>query len=105
MPLLTPPSRVARTGHTLLDLDKSLCHLGLAALLHRLLPALGRDYLVRILKPHMALTAPHSCHGGPKTCALHNLPPPAMACRLLLEHVPPMSVHFGALAYKWFTGT
>lgn len=56
--VFTPPSLVARTGHTLLDLDKPLCHLGVTALLHRLLPALGRDYLVRTLKPHMASVPP-----------------------------------------------
>lgn len=55
--MFTPPSLVARTGHTLLDLDKPLCHLGVAAVLHRLLPALGRDYLVRTLSPHVALSA------------------------------------------------
>lgn len=37
----------AGAGHALLDLDQPLRHLGVPALLRRLLPALGRDHLVR----------------------------------------------------------
>lgn len=34
--------------YTLLDLDKPFCYLGVAAILHRLFPPLGRNYLVWI---------------------------------------------------------
>ena len=36
----------AGVRYTLLDLDKPFCDLGVAAVLHRLFPPLGRNYLV-----------------------------------------------------------
>lgn len=42
----------AGAGHALLDVDKPLCHLGIPAVLRRLLPALGRGHLVGSLSPH-----------------------------------------------------
>lgn len=38
---------VARPGHTLLDVDQPLCHLGLSAFLCHLLTSVGRHHLVR----------------------------------------------------------
>lgn len=95
LPLLTPPSLAACAGHPLLDLDKPLCHLGVTALLRRLLPALGRDYLVRILKPHLAPTAHTPVMEGPRCtfCTAYSLLPwSASSCRN--PCVPGVTVHF-----------
>lgn len=104
MALLTPPSLAACAGHTLLDLDKPFCHLGVTALLHRLLPALGRDYLVRILKPHVAQLPPPLSKRAQEV--LHNLRAPTLACKFLLGPLCPQchSV-FWTLADKWFIVT
>lgn len=68
-------SLVAGAGHTLLDLDKPLCYLGITTVLRRLLPALGGDYLVRIPKPPVSPTAPHPVIEDSKCvfCTAHGL--------------------------------
>ncbi|EDL22101.1 ATPase, class VI, type 11A, isoform CRA_a, partial [Mus musculus] len=70
----------ARTGHALLDLDQPLCHLGVAALLHCLLPALGRGYLAVPQLPEDVLcvhihAVQWACLAGYHT-ACHGRPPP-----------------------------